>query len=143
VAYITRGKRLLVFCHTDFPEAGIQVPAGTVAGGEEPDDAVLREAREETGLETLTLERFLGEDTRDASSTGRNEVQHRRFYHLRCEGDVPDGWRHFESDPSDGSGPIAFDFFWVPLPHGVPELAGEQDAFLSRLCEVMGHSSTP
>ena len=34
-AYITHRDRLLVFRHTDFPEAGIQVPAGTVLKDEE------------------------------------------------------------------------------------------------------------
>jgi hypothetical protein len=29
-AYITHQKRLLVFRHVDVPEAGIQVPAGTM-----------------------------------------------------------------------------------------------------------------
>ncbi len=33
-AYITRGDKLLVFRHADFPEAGIQVPAGTAKEGE-------------------------------------------------------------------------------------------------------------
>ena len=52
-AYITRGDHLLVFRHVDFPEAGIQIPGGTLEDGEEPDEAVLREAFEETGLEEL------------------------------------------------------------------------------------------
>ena len=51
IAYITNGRRLLVFRDTDFPEAGIQVPAGTVDAGEAPQTAVMREAQEETGLE--------------------------------------------------------------------------------------------
>jgi hypothetical protein len=34
IAYITQGKRLLVFRHTQAPEAGIQVPGGTI---EEPE----------------------------------------------------------------------------------------------------------
>jgi ADP-ribose pyrophosphatase YjhB (NUDIX family) len=49
-AYITQGNRLLVFRHADFPEAGLQVPAGTVRLDERPEDAVLREAFEETGV---------------------------------------------------------------------------------------------
>ena len=36
-AYLTHGHRLLVFRHADFPEAGIQVPAGTVQPDERPD----------------------------------------------------------------------------------------------------------
>ena len=33
-AYITRDDELLVFRHVDSPEAGIQVPAGTIEPGE-------------------------------------------------------------------------------------------------------------
>ncbi len=49
VAYITCGRWLLVFEHVGIPEAGVQVVQGTVEEGERLEDAVLREAREETG----------------------------------------------------------------------------------------------
>ena len=38
-AYITRGDRLLVFRHPYVPEAGIQVPGGSVESDEDADDA--------------------------------------------------------------------------------------------------------
>lgn len=60
-AYITSGNRLLVFWHPDAPEAGTQVPAGTVEPGERPEAAVLREAFEETSLPGLELAGLLGE----------------------------------------------------------------------------------
>ncbi|MCO6502731.1 MAG: NUDIX domain-containing protein [Acidimicrobiales bacterium] len=44
LAYVTAGTRLLLLVHPDHPEAGIQVPAGTIRSGEEPGDAALREA---------------------------------------------------------------------------------------------------
>lgn len=34
-AYLTYGRQLLVFKHTDYPEAGLQVPGGTVETGED------------------------------------------------------------------------------------------------------------
>ncbi len=43
-AYITHGHHLLVFRHLYVPEAGIQVPAGTVEENERSEDAVLRNA---------------------------------------------------------------------------------------------------
>lgn len=52
-AVITRRRHemdeLLLIRH---PYAGLQLPAGTVEPGEEAAAAVVREAREETGLET-------------------------------------------------------------------------------------------
>ena len=60
-AFVTRptptGRQLLLFQH---PNAGIQIPAGTVEDGETPKTCVLREANEETGLAPLTIERYLG-----------------------------------------------------------------------------------
>jgi 8-oxo-dGTP pyrophosphatase MutT (NUDIX family) len=72
-AYITDGSRLLIFRHVDAPEAGLQVSAGTIEPGEEPADAAMREAREETGLRALTLVSFLGRDQRDMSDCGVDE----------------------------------------------------------------------
>ncbi len=60
-AFITRdterGRELLVFTR---PDAGIQVPAGTMEAGETPEIAVMREAYEETGLTDLRLVAYLG-----------------------------------------------------------------------------------
>jgi len=61
LVYITHANRLLVFRHPHHPEAGIQVPTGTIEQGESPEDAALREAFEETGLSNLEIGTFLGE----------------------------------------------------------------------------------
>ena len=50
-------KELLVFKH---PTAGIQIPAGTVEKGEDIETAVKREAYEETGLQIVEIENYLG-----------------------------------------------------------------------------------
>ncbi len=75
-AYITHGDRLLVFRHPAAPDAGIQVPAGSMRTGERPEDAVLREAREETGLADLVLVGALGEHRRDMADVGLDEMHH-------------------------------------------------------------------
>ena len=129
---------LLVFSHPDFPEAGIQVPAGTIEPGEEPEAAVLREAFEETGLSGLKLVAPLGEQLRDVTPFGKDELHHRYFFHLRCEGTPPRTWRHWEEFPSDGSERVAFDFFWAQLPDGVPPLIAGHDAHLPALLRSMG-----
>ena len=46
LAYITHGERLLIFSHPDCPEAGLQVPAGTLEPGEDPAEGAMREAWE-------------------------------------------------------------------------------------------------
>lgn len=60
-AFIVRerdgAKELLVFKH---PTAGIQIPAGTVEMGEDIETAVKRETYEETGLQFVEIEDYLG-----------------------------------------------------------------------------------
>lgn len=49
LCYVVRDGQLLVFRHRDYPEAGVQVPAGTLHEGEDPAVGALRETEEETG----------------------------------------------------------------------------------------------
>ena len=50
-------KELLVFKH---PTAGVQIPAGTVEKDEDIESAVKREVYEETGLQFVEIESYLG-----------------------------------------------------------------------------------
>lgn len=60
-AFVTRERdgvrELLVFKH---PNAGTQIPAGTVEDAEDPETAVMREVYEETGLQPVRIEKYLG-----------------------------------------------------------------------------------
>lgn len=60
-AFVTRtgsqGAEMLFIQH---PNAGVQFPAGTVEPGEFPEQAVLREVAEETGLTEVRIVRYLG-----------------------------------------------------------------------------------
>ena len=137
-AYITHGNRLLIFSHPLAPQAGLQVPAGTILDGEAPEDAVLREAREETSLADLRIVRFLGEVRRDRADVGRAEIHHRFFFHLACESEPLERWQNYEPDPSDRSEPPLFEFWWVPLPDGVPGLIAGHGDMLPALFEALG-----
>ena len=131
IIYITSLKRLLVFRHTDFPEAGIQVPAGTVEAGEDPASAAMREAEEETGLTGLSMSSCLGTDLVRVTVNDQTVNLQRYFYHLQAPDIVPERWIHYENDPSDGSpSPIEFEFYWVFLAEEITYLAGDQGAFL-------------
>jgi 8-oxo-dGTP diphosphatase len=137
-AYITHHDHLLIFRHTHFPEAGLQVPGGTVEEGELLEKAVLREAAEESSLKGLRIAAYLGSQDYDLEALGLGEGTLRRhFFHLKLDGDGPETWLSYECHPSSGSpAPIEFEFFWVPLDQ-VPELAGDQGARLNQL-----HTST-
>jgi 8-oxo-dGTP diphosphatase len=131
-AYITNQSRLLVFSHPDFPEAGIQVPAGTVEQGEILQDAVLREAYEETGLVGLKSIGYLGSCIYDMSPWGSHSSQYRHFFHLEPTEEVPDIWQYHETSGSKTE-PILFELFWTQLPDGVPELIAGHGQMLPQL----------
>ena len=97
LAYVTRGEELLVFRHRDFPDAGLQVPAGTIEEGEDPQDAALREVREESGLTDVRVVGFLGRYLYDAAPH-RGEAHDRYMYHLELTGSAEQSWLHYETD---------------------------------------------
>jgi 8-oxo-dGTP pyrophosphatase MutT (NUDIX family) len=138
-AYVTHANRLLIFSHPHAPEAGLQVPAGSLLDGESPEDGALREAREETGLSGLRVVRFLGDVKFDRAAQwdGANEIHHRFFFHVACDEEPPERWQHHELDPSDGSEPPLFEFWWVSIPHDVPPLIAGHDAMLPALYEAL------
>jgi 8-oxo-dGTP diphosphatase len=136
VAYIVRDERIAVFIHADdadpVRESGLQVPAGTCEPGEEPADAVLREAREESGLAELRIVRYLGDEWYDMRPLAF-AVHHRHFFHLAADGPVIDEWLQVERDGGSGP-PRPFQFSWLPIREG-HVLAAGHGALLGRLTD--------
>jgi 8-oxo-dGTP diphosphatase len=135
IAYIVRDGRLLVFVHEEdvdpLLDSGLQVPGGTVEPGETSQEAVLREAEEETGLECLRIVCYLGEDEFDARPN-MNAIVRRHFFQLAVDGDAPAEWRNVETCASDGSGPHPFRLFWIPL-EKAPLVAGAMAVQIGRV----------
>ncbi|HEX9133525.1 MAG TPA: hypothetical protein VF844_14635 [Ktedonobacteraceae bacterium] len=77
------------------------------------------------------------------SDFGREEIRHRYFYHLRCEGNPPATWRHEERDSPDDPKelPIIFEFFWAPLPHDVPPLIADHGQMIPQLLKRLSPGS--
>jgi 8-oxo-dGTP pyrophosphatase MutT (NUDIX family) len=134
VAYIVRDGRLVVFVHADdegFDESGVQVPAGTVQDGELPEQAVLREAFEETGLPGLRIARYLGAGEYDIRPYA-DAIHVRHYFHLVTDaGEVPERWIAHECGDGDAE-LIRFELYWIPLAQAHVVAAG-QAAFLGRL----------
>jgi ADP-ribose pyrophosphatase YjhB (NUDIX family) len=126
VAYVTRGRELLVFDHADLPEAGTQVPAGRLDPGESLEDGLARELDEEVGIRARVV-RELGQVTR---RQGDGKVY--ESHYLRLETDDPrDAWEHVVRGDGDDAG-LVFVCRFVPL-DPLPELAGRQGEFLHEL----------
>jgi 8-oxo-dGTP pyrophosphatase MutT (NUDIX family) len=68
---------LLLFEH---PNAGIQIPAGTVNTGETPQEAVVREVLEETGLENFSMIELLGSKGEKLKGDQRVITEHTRVF---------------------------------------------------------------
>lgn len=132
-AYITRmnkaRKELLVFEHRDFPEAGIQVPAGTVEASEILIDALLREVEEESGLTTFSTIQFLG--NQEFIATAKKEIHQRYFYHLTFEEDSPNTFQHIVTGTGEDEH-LVFDYLWLPL-NNLPKLIANHDGMISFL----------
>jgi 8-oxo-dGTP pyrophosphatase MutT (NUDIX family) len=135
VAYIVHNGRLLVFAHADDEapdQSGIQVPAGSLHSGELPEAGVLREAYEETGLDGLRIERYLGVGEYDARPYA-DAVHVRHYFHLALPADAtpPERWYHWERGDGDGE-PIRFELYWIPLAQAHVVAAG-QAAYVGRM----------
>lgn len=134
-AYITWHDRVLIFSQPASPEAGVQVPSGTMEAGEEPAAAVMREAYEETGLDGLQLAAYLGrEDSTYTDKNGHEVTSRRHFFHLRFSGQSPQRWRHWEETPSgDVDGPILFELWWATFDEAKSLVYGRFATLLHRL----------
>lgn len=137
VAYVRRDRRIVAFLHESdrnpVLDSGLQVPAGTVERGESPEIAVLREAREETGLQGLELVRHLGTDYPHWPGV---RPQVRQFFELTV-GAAPEVWSHVERD-GHASGPgHHLNLFWIPIEKAALLAAG-QGMFVSKLLDEEG-----
>ncbi|WP_036183407.1 NUDIX hydrolase [Ureibacillus manganicus] len=123
--YVTRIKngktQVLVFQHS-IPEAGIQIPKGTVNAQEDAYHAVIREIEEETGLKNFIVENLIAEDNwkNDDGAT------HNRFFYKIVVSDAPDKWDHQPTGGGDEEG-LTFHYFWISSKDEVELIRGHGD----------------
>ncbi|WP_240500905.1 NUDIX domain-containing protein [Deinococcus sp. LM3] len=108
VCFVMRGAahpELLVFDHVP-DDSGVQLPAGGVEPGETPEQAALRELREESGL-NLTGPEFLTSYLWEARLPQRFTRQVCHAYALTAPTGTPDTWDHLAEgrSPSGSAGP--------------------------------------
>ena len=129
LCYVVCDGRLLVFRHRDFPEAGVQVPAGTLHPGEEPASGAIREAEEETGRSGFRVVRKLGTVDHEHRDAERHEIHERHIFLVDPPPGLPDAWSHLAEE---GNGDFWFEFSWLPLSTEIV-LAGDQHVLLREL----------
>jgi 8-oxo-dGTP pyrophosphatase MutT (NUDIX family) len=124
--YVTRIKdgktQVLVFRHKDIPKAGIQIPKGTVKEDEDTYNAVIREIKEETGIERFEVKNLISEDYWENDD---GAIHNRYFYKIVCN-EIADEW---EYNPTGGEEEIGltFQFFWFSSEEEVALLRGHAD----------------
>jgi 8-oxo-dGTP pyrophosphatase MutT (NUDIX family) len=101
VVYVERDDELLVFDHRDHPEAGTQVPAGGILSGEALEEAVIREVREETGLDLRDAPVLLGIHGH-LDGLGRRALSF--FFRVDAPDDAADAWEHTVVGEGDDAG---------------------------------------
>lgn len=128
--YVTRGDEVLVFDHIDFPEAGVQIPAGGIEPGERLEDAVVREVGEETGVRSVNVKASLGVQQRPHPDTGAPRVT--VFYHATAA-EARDRWAHMVQSGLGGDDGLRFQCYFLPIVDCFGLLADGQDELLTRL----------
>jgi phosphinothricin acetyltransferase len=128
VCYVTRRRgdalQLLCFDQPDEPDAGTQVPAGTVDPGEAYPAAAARELDEESGLRPHDAP-LLGQiDAYGRVNPESGHLHVRRVYHFDGSAVTADAWDHIARGSSDENGRV-FRCHWLPLDVARRTLSGD------------------
>ena len=134
VAYVTRGRDLLVFDHKGMPEVPTQVPAGRVDPGESLEDGLAREVEEETGVTGLRVVRELADAAEFARLFGVG-AHESHVLHAATETETPPTWEHQVAGTGMDSG-FVYTCRWVPVDER-PLLWGKPDPLLELLLVSM------
>lgn len=128
IAYITRfnknNQELLVNIHKHYPEAGIQVPAGTVEDNEEVEKALFREIKEESGITKLILKKKIKQYI--YYDTIKNEYHERHIFHLEVKDEIKNNWIHVVNSDGEDNG-LVFYYYWISLKELQKLIANQDD----------------
>lgn len=134
IAYFYRQKNtsreILVFDHQDMPEAGTQVVGGTVEKNEDLKLALVREIKEEAGLEIDPFSLiFLNETIYDRKD--RVERNFRTYFKINGS-HLPESWSHRVISDGEDNG-LIFNFYWISFDDAKKKLTGNFHECLDQL----------
>ena len=126
VAYVTRGRELLVFDH----EGLTQLPAGRIDAHETLEEGLVREVEEETGLTGIRIVREVAGPSELATffETGGRD---NHAFHAVTDAETPREWEHAVGGTGMDSR-FVFRCRWVSV-DDPPLLWGKRDPFLERV----------
>ena len=134
LAYVTRGEgaslEILVFDHVGLPEAGVQVPSGSVEVGESLEVAARREALEETGLSITSDAEELGQAKHLRED--RSEIHYRHIFRFHLPSASSNEWIHTVSGDGEDH-EMKFRCYWMSITEARKVLAVGQDDYLAML----------
>jgi 8-oxo-dGTP diphosphatase len=105
----------------DFKEAGTQVVGGTVEAKEELELAMLREIKEESGLQFTRLDlNYLGETFYQRKD--KNELNRRHYFQVNSNA-LPETFQHTVISDGEDRG-LRFNFYWLDLKEASLALTG-------------------
>lgn len=130
-------RELLVFQH---PQAGVQLPKGTVEPGEALDAATLRELHEESGLLLDVAPTPIGRWQRVLDGTfgevANFDLHVWHVHLLEAPAELPDRWSHSAIGSPEEQG-LEFKFHWLPID---ADLQGKLDPVFRATVELLrGH----
>ena len=130
VAYVTRERagrmELLTIEAVEYPEEGIQVPAGRIDYWETLEEGLRRELAEETGLTAVRIVGELPDFECNYTTYSQNHA-----FHLVTEEETPEAWEHLILGEGVDAG-LTHLCRWVPLTPDL-ELWNARDPMLGRL----------
>ena len=120
-ACVISDGHLLVFKH---PLSGIQLPKGTIEQGEAPEEAVLRELEEESGITSGIVVSKIKESIYIFEgyevNSGEDQKQIWHLFHIASEYKPPKTWVH-KATGSEAEEGLLFSYFW----HHLDDQAGQ------------------
>ncbi len=129
LAYIFRNnegiREILVFDHVKYPEVSPQVIGGTIDGSEWPEEAVIREVFEESGLK-LSIHVKLGEFKYHREDINEEQLKHVFSFEFPM---AKEKWTHSVSSGEEDKG-LEFRFYWMQTNEAKIKLLGNMGDYL-------------
>ncbi|GAA1046174.1 NUDIX hydrolase [Rothia amarae] len=114
---------ILVFTQPQFPEAGLQIPAGTIEAEESVEHAAARELQEETGLGNSVGLSYFAVTYFDMQEF-KDEVHIRHWFTGVYKSETPNSsWIYLENQGEDLPD-LEYSYSWIPIEEAHHLIAG-------------------